>query len=152
MKVAFGCDHAGFPLKPVVLNALDELGLKYADFGCFSEESVDYPDIGVSVARAVASGEYDRGVLVCGSGIGMSMVANKVKGIRAAYCENVKSAGLSRLHNDANVLTLGAKIVAPELAVEIVKEWFRTEFEGGRHSRRVGKMAEIEREESCQGG
>jgi ribose 5-phosphate isomerase B len=152
MKVAVGCDHAGFPLKGTVLDALDKLGLKYEDFGCFSEESVDYPDIGAAVARAVASGEYDRGVLVCGSGIGMSMVANKVKGIRAANCENAKSAGLSRLHNDANVLTLGARVVAAELAVEIVKEWFQTEFDGGRHGRRVNKITEIEREESCQGG
>ena len=152
MKVAVGCDHAGFPLKSTVLGALDELDLKYEDFGCFSEESVDYPDIGASVARSVASGEYDRGILLCGSGIGMSMVANKVRGIRAAYCENVKNAGLSRAHNDANVLTLGAKVVAPELAVAILKEWFQTEFDAGRHGRRVNKITEIEREESCQGG
>jgi ribose 5-phosphate isomerase B len=152
MKVAVGSDHAGFPLKPAVLGALDELGAEHVDFGCFSEESVDYPDIGSSVARAVAAGEYDRGILVCGSGIGMSMVANKVHGIRAANCADVKSAALSRAHNDANVLALGARTVAPELAVAIVKEWFETGFDEGRHSGRLNKMTEIEKEESCEGG
>jgi len=150
VKVAFGCDHGGFPLKSAVLAALDELGFKYEDFGCFSEGTVDYPDIGSEVAKSVASGEHERGILICGTGIGMSIVANKIKGIRAAHCEDVVSARLSRAHNDANVLTLGGRILGPETAAAIVKEWMQTEFDsGGRHSRRVDKIAKIEKGECC---
>ena len=145
MKVAAGCDHGGFVLKEAVLGALDELGVGYKDFGCFSQEPVDYPDIAGVVARAVASGEYDRGVLMCGTGIGMSIAANKVKGIRAAHCEDVVSARLSRAHNNANVLTMGGRILGPALAGAIVKEWMLTEFESeGRHGRRVDKISRIE--------
>jgi len=145
MKVAVGCDHGGFALKEAVLGALAELKVEYKDFGCFSEEAVDYPDIAGEVARAVASGEYDRGILMCGTGIGMSIAANKVKGIRAAHCEEVVSARLSRAHNNANVLTMGGRILGPELAAAIVKEWIQTEFDsGGRHSRRVNKIARLE--------
>ena len=145
MKVALGCDQGGFALKEAVLRALDELKVEHKDFGCFSEEPVDYPDIAGEVARAVASGEYDRGILMCGTGIGMSIAANKVKGIRAAHCEEVVSARLSRAHNNANVLTLGGRILGPELAAAIVKEWIQTEFDrGGRHSRRVNKIARLE--------
>ena len=145
MKVAVGCDHGGFALKETVLGALEEVKVEYKDFGCSSEEPVDYPDIAGEVACAVASGEYDRGVLMCGTGIGMSIAANKVKGIRAAHCEEVVSARLSRAHNNANVLTLGGRILGPALAAAIVKEWIRTEFDsGGRHSRRVSKIARLE--------
>jgi ribose 5-phosphate isomerase B len=145
MKVVLGCDQGGFALKGAVLRTLDELKVEYRDFGCFSEEPVDYPDIACEVARAVASGDYDRGILMCGTGIGMSIAANKVKGIRAAHCEEVVSARLSRAHNNANVLTMGGRILGPELAAAIVKEWIQTEFDsGGRHSRRVNKIARLE--------
>jgi len=145
MKVAVGCDHAGFVLKEAVLGALDEMKIEHKDFGCFSEEPVDYPEIAGEVGRAVASGEYDRGVLMCGTGIGMSIAANKVKGIRAASCNEVVSARFSRAHNNANVLTMGGRIVGPVLAAEIVKEWVQTEFDSAeRHSRRVDKIARLE--------
>jgi len=145
MKVAVGCDHAGFVLKEAVLGALDEMKIEHKDFGCFSAEPVDYPDIAGQVGRAVASGEYDLGILMCGTGIGMSIAANKVKGVRAAHCHEVVSARLSRAHNNANVLTMGGRILGPELAAAIVKEWIRTEFDsGGRHSRRVNKVAQLE--------
>jgi ribose 5-phosphate isomerase B len=145
MKVAVGCDHGGFALKAAVLGALDELGVEHKDFGRFSEEPADYPDIAGTVARAVAAGEYDRGILMCGTGIGMSIAANKVKGIRAANCQEVVSARLSRAHNNANVLTMGGRILGPVLAVAIVKEWIQTEFESrGRHSMRVDKIGRLE--------
>ena len=148
MKVAVGCDHAGFVLKKAVLDALDELKVEYKDFGCFSQEPVDYPDVAGEVARAVAAGEYDRGILMCGTGAGMSMAANKVKGIRAASCDNVVTARFSRAHNDANVLTMGGRILGPAVAAAIVTEWMRTEFEsGGRHTRRVDKITRMECEE-----
>ena len=150
MKVAVGCDHAGFGLKKTVLDALDELGVEYKDFGSFSQDPVDYPDVAREVARAVAAGEYDRGILMCGTGIGMSITANKVKGIRAASCENVVTARFSRVHNDANVLAMGGRTVEAALAEAIVKEWLQTEFEsGGRHSRRLHKITEMENEEDC---
>lgn len=152
MKVALGCDHGGFPLKQAVLDALDALKVEHTDFGCASEEPVDYPDVARVVAHAVASGEYDRGILMCGTGIGMSIAANKVKGIRAAHCEDVVSGRLSRAHNDANVLTLGGRILGPELAAAIVKEWLTTAFEGGRHARRVGKIVQMETDKSRRKG
>ncbi len=145
MKVAVGCDHAGFVLKEAVLGALDEMKIEYKDFGRFSEEPVDYPDIAGEVGGAVASGEYDLGILMCGTGIGMSIAANKVKGIRAAHCPEVVSARFSRTHNNANVLTMGGRIVGPAVAAAIVKEWVQTEFSGAeRHSRRLNKVAQLE--------
>ncbi|HHY46648.1 MAG TPA: ribose 5-phosphate isomerase B [Firmicutes bacterium] len=140
MKVAIGSDHAGFHLKEEIKAFLSGKGIEFKDFGCHSPESVDYPDIGKAVATGVAAGGFDRGILVCGTGIGMSIVANKVPGIRAALCHDEFSARASRQHNDANVLTLGARVIGPGLAIEIVSVFLSTGFEGGRHARRVAKI------------
>ena len=140
MRIAIGSDHAGFPLKRVLIQFLEEQGLAYQDFGATSEASVDYPDYGRAVARAVAQGQFDRGILICGTGIGMSIVANKVRGIRAALCHEPYSARMSRLHNNANVLVLGGRIIGPEMAREVTRVFLETEFEGGRHQRRVEKI------------
>ncbi|MBO2521895.1 MAG: ribose 5-phosphate isomerase B [Clostridia bacterium] len=143
MKVAVGCDHAGFPLKETVIAALRKLGAEVVDFGTHSLESVDYPDFGERVGRAVASGEVDRGVVICGTGIGVSIAANKVPGVRAALCHDVYSARMSRAHNDANVLAMGARVIGPGLAEAIVEAWLTTSFEGGRHRVRVDKLNRI---------
>lgn len=143
MKIALASDHAGFELKEIIKDYLQTNGYKIKDFGTATAESVDYPDFAVPAARAVASGECDRGILVCGSGQGMAISANKVKGIRAALCGELYSAKMSRLHNDSNVLALGGRIIGRDLAIEIVKTWLDTEFEGGRHQRRVDKMNSI---------
>lgn len=142
--IAIGCDHGGFALKQEVMRHLDELGLAYKDFGTYSEESCDYPIYGEAVARAVADGEYERGILICGTGIGISISANKVKGIRAALCGDCYSAEMTRRHNDANVLALGAGITGPNLAKRMVEVFLNTEFEGGRHARRVGQLDGIQ--------
>ncbi len=144
MKVALGSDHAGYRLKQDIIRTLNELGIEYEDYGCTSEASCDYPDFGIPVARAVASGKADRGILVCGTGIGMCITANKVRGIRASLCHDEFSARVTRKHNDANVLTLGARVIGPGLACEIVKTWLTTEYEGGRHARRLAKVALLE--------
>ncbi len=144
MKVAIGSDHAGFKLKNEIASLLEEMGIEYEDFGTGSEESCDYPDIAVPVARAVADGRVDRGILVCGTGIGMSITANKVRGVRAALCHDEFSARMTRAHNDSNVLTLGARVTGAGLAREIVRIWLSTEYEGGRHARRVAKIALLE--------
>ncbi|MCL4499567.1 MAG: ribose 5-phosphate isomerase B [Chloroflexi bacterium] len=145
MKVALGADHAGFPLKEELKETLKRNGIEYVDFGTFSNESVDYPDFAGMVAEKVVAGEFDKGVLVCGSGIGVSIAANKVPGARAALCSEIETARLSRRHNDANVLTLGARFIDVELAKKILLVWLETEFEGGRHGRRVDKIRELER-------
>jgi ribose 5-phosphate isomerase B len=145
MKIAIASDHAGFELKEKIKKFLDNLGYKYKDFGTDSNESVDYPDYALKVAESVAKKEYDRGILICGSGIGMCMTANKVPGIRAALCHNVEMAKLSREHNDANILTFGSRIIDKKTAKAMVKVWLKTEFLGERHLRRVNKMKEIER-------
>lgn len=145
MRVAVGCDHAGFSLKGRIKDLLLAEGHEVIDEGTFSEESCDYPDFAARVARRVASGEADRGVVVCATGIGVAMAANKVAGIRAAVCNDMYTARYSRLHNDANVLTLGARVVGPGLAEEIVRTWMGTSFEGGRHSRRLQKLHALER-------
>ena len=145
MKIAIGSDHGGYDLKEVIVRYLQKNGHQTIDFGCHSKDSVDYPDFGIGVARAVASGSVDRGVLICTTGIGMSIAANKVKGIRAALCTDVLTARMSRQHNDANVLVLGAKIVSEPLALDIVKEWITASFEGGRHQRRIDKIKELEK-------
>ena len=142
--IAIGCDHGGFALKQEVMRHLDELGLAYKDFGTYSEESCDYPIYGEAVARAVADGECERGILICGTGIGISISANKVKGIRAACCSDYFSAKYTRLHNDANVLCMGGRVVGPGLATELVEVFLHTEFEGGRHQRRIDKITAIE--------
>ncbi|MHB0976668.1 MAG: ribose 5-phosphate isomerase B [Candidatus Aquicultorales bacterium] len=145
MRIALGADHAGFPLKEDIKDVLQREAVEYVDVGTFSNESVDYPDFAAAVAEKVASGEYDRGIIVCGSGIGVSIVANKVPGARAALCCDEESARLSRRHNDANILTLGARFIERDLAERIVAIWLETEFEGGRHARRVDKIRELER-------
>ena len=142
--IAIGCDHGGFELKQEVLKHLEERGVEYKDYGCYSPESVDYPDIAKVVCDAVVAGEAERAFLVCGTGIGMSMAANKVKGIRAACCSDTFSAKFTRLHNDANVLCLGANITGPAIAREAVKTFLNTDFEGGRHQRRIDKMMAVE--------
>jgi len=144
MKVAIGCDHAGVSMKNEIVPVLDELSIEWEDFGTKDEESVDYPDFGEKVSDAVSRGDVDRGILICGTGIGMSIVANKVPGIRAALCQEDYSAKMSRLHNDANVLVLPGRIIDKERAIEIVKTWFITDFEGGRHQRRLDKIKDIE--------
>lgn len=146
MKIAIGSDHAGFALKEDIKGYLKELALPCEDFGTSSgTKSVDdYPLVGCQVAEAVARGEYDFGILVCGTGIGMSIAANKVPGIRASLCNDLFSAKAAREHNDANVLTLGSRIVATVLAREIVKVWLETKFSGGRHVERNRYLAQIE--------
>ena len=138
--IAIGCDHGGFALKQEVMRHLDELGLAYKDFGTYSEESCDYPIYGEAVARAVADGEYERGILICGTGIGISISANKVKGIRCAHCADTLEAQLCRQHNNANVIVLPARFITNDQAVEFVEEFLATDFEGGRHQRRIEKI------------
>ncbi|WCN38049.1 ribose 5-phosphate isomerase B [Aneurinibacillus uraniidurans] len=144
MKVALAADHGGYGLKEEIKQYLDSVGISYEDFGCTCEQSVDYPDYALPVAEKVAEGQFDRGILVCGTGIGMSIAANKVKGIRCALVHDCFTAKATREHNDSNVLAMGARVIGPGLALEIVKLWLGTEFEGGRHMRRVEKIAEIE--------
>ncbi|SHM68008.1 ribose 5-phosphate isomerase B [Caldanaerovirga acetigignens] len=144
MKIAVASDHGGFGLKEEIIKFLEEKGIEYEDMGTFSEEPVDYPDIAFKLAEAVARGEYDRGILICGTGIGVTIAANKVKGIRAALCHDVYSAKMSRLHNNANVLTMGGRVIGPGLAKAIVEEWLKAEFEGGRHKRRIDKISSYE--------
>jgi len=140
-----GSDHRGLEVKRAVVETLTELGVPVQDLGPADETSVDYPDYALKVAEAVGSGGAQRGVLVCGSGIGMSIAANKVRGVRAALVRDARDAEMSRLHNDANVLVLGADGAQLDRIREIVKVWWRTAFEGGRHTRRVEKIADIER-------
>ncbi len=147
MRVAVGCDHAGYLLKVALVAFLREEGHEVLDLGTDSEEMVDYPDFCAAAARAVVDGRADRGLLLGGSGQGEQIVANKVRGIRAALCNDLFLAELSRRHNDANVLTIGGRIVAPALAKEILRVWLATPFDGGRHARRVEQVAEIERGE-----
>ena len=144
MKIAIGCDHGGYLLKQDILIWREEHEIDYEDFGCYSTESVDYPIYGEKVARSVASGECDRGIVICTTGIGISISANKVKGIRCALCGDSLSAEMTRRHNDANMLALGAGITGPNLAKRIVETFLNTEFEGGRHARRVGLLDAIE--------
>lgn len=149
MRIAIGSDHAGFNLKERIKPLLGSLGHEYYDFGTDSPQSVDYPDYGFPVAQAVSRREFDRGILICGTGIGLSIVANKVKGVRAALCTSVEMARVSRSHNDANILVLGGRITDLALAHEIVRVWLTTDFEGGRHLRRVKKVEEFEGTNSC---
>ena len=144
MRIAIGADHAGFALKQHVLGTLRRLGHEVDDVGTHSEEPVDYPDICARVARAVARGAADRGVVIGGSGQGEQIAANKITGIRAALCNDLYTTRMSRQHNDANVLAIGGRIVAPGLADEIVALWLETAFEGGRHQRRLEQIAALE--------
>jgi ribose 5-phosphate isomerase B len=145
MRVALGADHAGFELKNALKRVLDELGVAYDDFGTESAESVDYPDYAKAVGESVVAGRYDRGILVCGSGIGMSIAANKIHGVRAAVVTEVESARLSRAHNDANVIALGARLTSEADAGAIVRTFLNTEFQGGHHTERVEKIHGLER-------
>lgn len=144
MRVAIGADHAGFELKDIIKQTLDELRVAYRDFGTDSDDSVDYPDFAAKVGKAVAGGEFDRGILVCGTGIGMALAANKIAGIRAAPVVDLESARLAREHNNANVLAIGARVTPPERALDLVRLFLKTEFEGGRHERRLQKVAALE--------
>ncbi len=144
MNVAIGCDHAGLAMKNEIMPVLDELNIEIRDFGTNSEESCDYPDYGAKVAEAVSSGGVKSGILICGTGIGMSIVANKFPGVRAALCCEDNSAKMSRLHNDANVLVLPGRIIDGNTAKGMVRTWFKTGFEGGRHQRRLDKVTAIE--------
>ena len=145
MRVVIASDHGGFNLKKVIIEHLKAKNIDYEDLGTFTEESVDYPDYGQAVGEAVASGKFDRGIIICGTGIGISIAANKVPGIRAALCGDCFSAKASREHNNANVLALGERVTGVEHAKMIVDIWLETEFSGGRHERRVNKIKEIER-------
>lgn len=144
MRIAIASDHGGFHLKGEIVKFLQQEGIEYKDFGTFSVESVDYPDLSLLVAEAVRAGEFDRGILCCGTGIGVSIAANKVPGILAALCHDTFSAKASREHNNANVLTLGERVIGPGLARDIVKVWLESDFQGGRHARRVEKIHSIE--------
>lgn len=146
MKIALGSDHGGYRLKEAIKKHLESKGIEYIDYGTNSEESVDYPEFGKKVGEAVANGDCDRGIVVCGTGIGISLAANKVKGIRCALCGDTFSAKMSREHNNANMLSIGQRVVGEGLALEIVDIWLETEFEGGRHQNRVQKISEIETE------
>lgn len=140
MKVAVGCDHGGLDLKEAVISTLKEMQLDVEDMGTYDKTSCDYPDYAQRVAEAVASGACEQGILICGTGIGMSIAANKVHGIRAALCNEIFSAQMARAHNNANILCLGARVVGPGVAQEIIKAYFGGGFEGGRHARRVEKI------------
>lgn len=144
MKIAIASDHAGYRLKEALKQTLEELGMEFDDLGPYDESSVDYPDYALKVATAVAAGTYDRGVLVCGTGLGMAISANKVHGVRAVTVHDEFSARMSRLHNDANVLTMGERVVGPGVAADVLRVWLQTQFEGGRHGRRVDKMNAID--------
>ena len=145
MKIAIACDHGGFELKNAIIDKISANN-EVKDFGCYSEESVDYIDYAKAVAEAVAKGDFDKGILVCGTGIGMSIAANKVKGIRAACCSEAFSAEMTRRHNDSNILCLGGRVVSIEKGIELAQLYLSTEFEGGRHERRVGKITALEEE------
>ena len=145
MKIAIGCDHGGIVLKDAVIRAITETGMEYVDYGTFTEESVEYPDYAEKVGRAVASGEADRGVLMCGTGIGISIAANKIKGIRCAHVTDAFQAEMCRQHNDANIIAMGGRINSPEDAYEFTKIFLTTPFAGGRHLRRVEKIAALEK-------
>ena len=140
MKVAIGCDHAGYPLKMAVEDKLLKDGYEIMDLGTDSTEPVDYPGYGKAVGEAVARGLAERGIVICGSGIGISIAANKVKGVRCALCTSVEMAEMSRRHNDANVLAMGARMIEQGLAFKIVDRWFETGFEGGKHLRRINML------------
>lgn len=145
MKIAVASDHAGADLKKKILYALKEKGVEALDWGADGAESVDYPDYGVKVAEAVSQGTIERGILVCGTGIGMSIVANKFPDVRAALCYDAFTAKVSRLHNDANILVLGQRVLDDKVALEILEMWLHTGFDGGRHARRLEKIREVEK-------
>ena len=144
MKIALGCDHGGYDLKQHVIKVLEGLGHEIEDFGCHSKESCDYPDFGAAAARAVAEGSGDRGIVICTTGIGISIAANKVQGIRCAHCADCLQAELTRRHNNANMMAIGAGFTGKNMAERMVEVFLSTEFEGGRHLRRVDKVMTLE--------
>lgn len=150
MKIAIGCDHAAFLFKEEIMNYLISEGHELRDFGTFGMERVDYCDYGFAVGEAVANGTYDRGIVLCGSGVGISISANKVRGVRCVVCSEPYSAKLSRQHNDTNVLSMGSRVIGIELAKMIVDEWLPTKFEGGRHAVRIEKISQYENKFSAK--
>lgn len=142
--IAIGADHGGFELKEYIKKHLDEMGVEYKDYGTYSEASIDYPDCAAPVCKAVQDGTAEKGILICGTGIGISMAANKYKGIRAALCGDVFSAKMSKQHNNANILCMGGRVTGRELAFMILDTWLETEFEGGRHEARIAKIHQAE--------
>lgn len=148
--IAVACDHAALDMKRELLELLEEMGLQYHDYGTYSGESCDYPVFAARAAKAVASGECERGLLICGTGVGISLAANKVKGIRCVTCSEPYSAEMSRRHNNANMLAIGARVVGSELARMIVRIWLTTDFEGGRHQRRVDMITALENGEDVE--
>jgi len=142
-QIIIGSDHGGFELKEHLRSFLEKKGIKVVDAGCYSEESVDYPEIGASVAKQVASGDIEAGILICGTGIGISISANRIQGARASLCHNREYAELTRLHNDSNILALGGRFLSLAEAEGIVQTWLSTEYEGGRHQRRVELIDEL---------
>lgn len=148
--IAIACDHAALELKAEVIKMLEDRGLAYKDFGTYTTDSCHYPIFGARAAQAVASGKCDRGILICGTGIGMSLVANKVKGIRCALCSDSYSAKMTRAHNDSNMLAMGARVIGVEVAKEIVAAWLDTPFEGGRHQARVDMITALENGETLE--
>ncbi|SHM25511.1 ribose 5-phosphate isomerase B [Caldanaerovirga acetigignens] len=150
MKVIIGSDHFGFKLKEVIKEHIEAKGIEVVDIGVYDESPVDYPDVGVALAERVASGEFERGILICGTGIGMAIVANKVPGVRAAVCHDVYSAERARKSNDAQVMAMGAQIVGPELAKKLVDIWLESEFQGGRSLPKVEKINKIDEKYRCK--
>ena len=144
MRIGIGSDHGGFELKEHIKDYLEKEGIDYLDYGTNSLDSVDYPDYGKKLAEGVISGEVDKGIAICGTGIGISIACNKVKGIRCALCGDTYSARMSVEHNNANIIALGGRVIGKDLAVEIVSVWLKSQFQGGRHGRRVNKISDIE--------
>ena len=150
MKIAIACDHSALELKDEVKNLLAGRGMEYEDFGTYTADSCHYPIFGARAAQAVADGKCDLGIVICGTGIGMSMVANKINGIRCALCSDTYSAKMTRVHNNSNVLALGARVIGVELAKEIVNAWLDAEFEGGRHQVRIDMISALENGENIE--
>ena len=143
--LAIGSDHGGYELKEHIKKYLDEKGVEYKDFGCYDESSVDYPDIAQKVCASINGGECENGILVCGTGIGISIAANKINGIRAAHCHDIYSAEMTKRHNNANVICMGGRVIGRELAFKIIDAWLGAEFEGGRHQTRIDKIHSLEK-------
>ncbi|MFO7716294.1 ribose 5-phosphate isomerase B [Desulfosarcina sp.] len=142
-RIIIGCDHAAYRLKETLKTALQKQGIAVTDVGTYSEAAMDYPETGRAVAQKISSGDFDRGILICGTGLGMSMVANKYPHVRAALCNDLFSAAMSRRHNNANILVMGGRVIGDGLALEILKAWLETPFEGGRHQRRLDRFDTI---------
>jgi len=146
MKIGIGSDHNGYDLKEYIKQYLDKQGIEYEDMGCYSREEVDYPDVAKAVALKIREGRLDRGILICGTGIGVAIAANKVPGIRAAQCHDTYSAERARKSNNAQIITLGAKVIGPEAAIKVVEAWLQSEFQGGNSARKVEKIMQLEQQ------